>query len=131
MELHELPFAKYIILREDIAEVIINEGVEMDVDMVKQSHEFLLNHLRAPFSLLVNKVNAYAYEFKAQLDIATFKEINAMAVVAYNRTAQTSTEMLATSVLRDTQWNLRIFSNREEGLDWLISEQDKLTDSPD
>ena len=30
MDLHELSFAKIIILREDIAEVIINEYIEMD-----------------------------------------------------------------------------------------------------
>lgn len=66
MELHELSFAKIIILREDIAEVIVNEGVEMTVEMVDEYHNFLLSHLRAPFSLLVNKLNAYTYDFDAQ-----------------------------------------------------------------
>jgi len=122
MDLHELPFAKIIILRDDIAEVMINDGVKMDVGMVEQYHDFLLSHLRAPFSLLINKVNAYTYDFEAQEKLATLKEINAMAVVAYNRVTKITTETLA-SFPRDVKWNLRIFPNRDEALAWLLSEQ--------
>jgi len=124
MEKYELPFAKIIILREDIAEVIINDGIEMDVNMVEQYHNFLLSHLHAPFSLLVNKINAYSYDFPAQEKIASLKEINAMAVVAYNLTTEITTETLA-SYPRDVKWNLKIFSNRDEALSWLLSEQFK------
>ena len=123
MELHELPFAKVIVLRDDIAEVMINDGVIMDIAMVEQYHDFLLTHLRAPFSLLVNKVNAYSYDFNAQEKLATLKEINAMAVVAYNRVTEITTETLA-SYPRNVKWNLRIFSNRDDALTWLLSEQE-------
>ena len=40
MNLYELPFAKIIILRDDIAEVMINEGVIMDLAMVEQYNLF-------------------------------------------------------------------------------------------
>lgn len=122
MDLHELPFAKIIILHDDIAEVMINDGVEMDAEMVQQYHDFLLSHLHAPFSLLINKVNAYTYNFQAQEKLATLKEINAMAVVAYNRVTKITTETLA-SYPRDVKWNLEIFSNRDDALAWLISQQ--------
>lgn len=125
MDLYKLPFAKIIILREDIAEVMINDGVEMDANMVEQYHAFLLSHLEAPFALLINKINAYSYDFPAQEILATLKEINAMAVVAYNRTTEITTEMLA-SYPRDVAWNLKIFSNRDEAMAWLLSEQSKI-----
>ena len=123
MDLYELPFAKIIILRDDIAEVMINNGVIMDMAMVEQYHDFLLTHLRAPFSLLINKVNAYSYDFGAQERLATLKEINAMAVIAYNRVTRIATENLA-SFPRDVKWNLRIFSNRDDAMAWLLSEQE-------
>jgi hypothetical protein len=123
MDLHELSFARIILLREDIAEVMINDGVIMDVEMVDQFHDFLLSHLRAPFSLLVNKINSYTYDFPAQQKLGTPKEINAIAVVAYNRVAKISTQSLA-SFPRDSEWNLEIFSNRDGALAWLMSEQD-------
>jgi hypothetical protein len=126
MDLYELPFAKIIILYDDIAEVMIADGIEMDEQMVDQYHDFLLSHLHPPFSLLINKINSYSYSFPAQIKLATLKEINAMAVVAYNRITEISTETLA-SYPRSEEWNLKIFSNRDEALDWLFSERKNLT----
>ena len=124
MDLHELPYAKIIILQDDIAEVIIDDEVIMDLAMVEHYHDFLLSHLSPPFSLLINKVNSYTYDFNAQLKLATLVEINAMAVVAYNRITEISTESLA-SYPRTEKWNLKIFSNRNDALAWLFSEQKK------
>ena len=123
MNVHELSFSKIILLSESIAEVIINEGVELDEKMVEQYHEFLLSHLIAPFSLLINKVNSYSYNFGAQINLATLKEINAMAVVTYNRPAEVATHNLAIAVPRPVEWNLKVFSNRDKALDWLKIEQ--------
>ena len=124
MDLYELPFAKIIILQDDIAEVIINDGVEMDTHMVQQYHDFLISHLRPRFSLLINKINSYTYDFNSQKDLATLKEINAMAVVIYNHTAEAYTKSLA-SLSRDVEWNIKIFSGRDDALAWLVSEQEK------
>ena len=126
MDLYELPFAKIIVLEKNLAEVIVNDGVEMNGDMVAAYHDFLLTHLEAPFSLLINKVNAYSYDFDAQENLATLPEINAMAVITYNRISKISTESLA-AMPRSTKWNLEIFSNRGEALDWLHAEQANVT----
>ena len=127
ISLHELPFAKIIILSDSIAEVIINENVEMTLAMVEHYHEFLLSHLVSPFSLLINKVNNYTYSFDAQINLATLNEINVMAVVAYTRSTKISTEYLKTSVPRKKDWNLKIYSDREEALNWLQLEQENIT----
>ncbi len=127
MDLHELSFAKIILLHDDVAEVMINDGVEMNEEMVKQYHDFLISHLQPPFSLLINKINSYTYDFQAQLQLATIKEINAMAVVSYNRATKITTETLA-SYPRSETWNLQVFSYRSDALDWLLDEQKKLTD---
>jgi len=122
MDLHELSFAKIIILRDDIAEVIVNDEVEMNLQMVDEYHSFLLSHLQAPFSLLINKLNSYSYVFEAQEKLANLEEINAMAVVAYNRITKESTEALV-DIKDDGIWNLQIFTNRDKALNWLISQQ--------
>ena len=122
MNLYELSYAKIIILQDDIAEVIINDGVVMNVVMVKHYHEFLRLHLTPPFSLLINKVNTYTYDFNAQVELATIAEINAMAVVVYKRITELTTEALA-SYPRSKKWNLEMFFNRNDALEWLLSEQ--------
>ncbi|MFT5880116.1 MAG: hypothetical protein ACI86X_001243 [Moritella sp.] len=125
MSLYDLPFAKITILREDIAEVCMKEGVEIDVDMLNEYHAFLLAHLRAPFSLLVNKVNTYSYDFEAQKKLGTLLEINAIAVVAYSRVTRITMDSLA-SFPREIEWNMALFTNRTDALTWLIQEQNKL-----
>jgi len=125
MNLYELSFAKIIVLRDDIAEVIINDAVVMNAAMVEQYHAFLRSILTSPFSLLINKINAYTYDFDAQLELATIAEINAMAVVAYSRITELTTESLA-SYPRSKKWNLEIFMNRNDALAWLLLEQKKI-----
>ena len=122
MDLFELPFAKIIILRDDLAEVMINDGIQMNMAMVEKYHSFLLSHLKPPFSLLINKINSYSYDFDAQEHLATLDEINAMAVVVYNRVSKITTETLA-SFPRDVKWNLKIFPDRDEALAWLLTQQ--------
>jgi hypothetical protein len=129
METHDLSFAKINLLRDDIAEVIVNEGVTINESMTDTYHEFLITHLRAPFSLLVNKVNSYSYDFNAQRKLATIEEIRSMAVVAYKEITRISTEALA-SMPRKKEWQLQMFSDRENALQWLISQQDD-TREPD
>ena len=125
MNLYELSFAKIIVLQDDIAEVIINDAVVMNTAMVEQYHEFLRSILTSPFSLLINKINSYTYDFDAQIGLATIAEINAMAVVAYSRITELTTETLA-SYPRSKKWNLQIFMNRNDALAWLLLEQDKI-----
>ncbi|HLV69200.1 MAG TPA: hypothetical protein VKY34_00740 [Xanthomarina sp.] len=122
MKIIQLPYGAIILLEESIAEVIINEGVVMDEIMIEHYHEVLKANLKAPFSLLINKKFSYTYDFYAQRNLATLKEIVAMAVVAYNKMASMSTEVLD-KLPRKSEWNLRIFSDREEALKWLHHEQ--------
>jgi len=126
MDVCDLDFGRVIILRHDIAEVIINEGVEMDGAMVERYHDCLLEHLQAPFSLLINKQNAYSYDFNAQSNLATIPEINTMAVVTYNRVSASTTETLINTP-RKRKWNIQMFGDRDNAFSWLKEQQAKMT----
>lgn len=125
MKLYMLPFAKITLIRDDLAEVVMNEGVEINTKMLNQYHDFLLNHLRAPFSLLINKINTYSYTFDAQAKLATLEEINAIGVVAYNRVAIMALDSLA-SFPREVEWNMKVFTNYDDALTWVVAEQEKV-----
>ena len=122
---YDIEFAKINLLREDIAEVIINNGIELNAEMVDAYHDFLITHLKAPFSLLINKINSYTYDFAAQQKLATIDHINAMAVVTYKHSAMITTLYLA-SQPREKSWNLQVFSDRETALHWLAMSQDEV-----
>ena len=117
MKTHQLRFAEIIILKDNLAEVIINRGVLMDMEMVKEYHDFLLKHLKAPFSLLINKKHPYTYTYKAQTEIANLEEIDFMAVFVERFTAKRSTEFLI-SINKD-KWNIKTFMVKSEALEWL------------
>lgn len=121
MSEHQLPFGVIRIIHGDIAEVIIDEGTIMDAKMVAQYHEFLLNNLTPPFSLLINKVNSYNYIFKSHRELAPLKEINAIALVIY-KSSKIATELLA-SYPRKEKWKFNTFTDCDTALHWLEEEQ--------
>jgi hypothetical protein len=118
MHTYTLPFGDITILQENLAEVVIFDGIIMDEDMVNDYHNFLLLNLKPPFSLLINKKFAYCYTFEAQLKIVDLSQIDKMAVVAYS----TLTEMATKSLINlngNKNWNIKIFQDRDSALSWL------------
>ncbi|TSA49673.1 MAG: hypothetical protein D4R48_02985 [Nitrosomonadales bacterium] len=122
MELHDLGFLKAIKIKDDLAEFIVNDGVEFDLPMVDVYHNWITTHLTAPCLVLVNKMNAYTYTFEAQRIIGTLPAIKAVAFVVYNRVSEITTNNLA-AMPRDIAWNKKIFDNREEAIAWLESQR--------
>lgn len=122
MDLYELPHTKIIKLSDDVAEVIVNEGVEYDMKMVELYHQWIRDHMHHPCCILVNKVNSYTYSFEAQRKLATIPEIKAIALVVYSRASEVATESLV-ELPKSKPWNSKIFSDREKALQWLASQQ--------
>lgn len=126
MDSYTLSFATINIVREDIAEVIINEGIEMSLAMVHEYHDFLLSHLKSPFSLLINKQHAYTYEYEAQKILASLDEIKALSVVVYTDLAEIGQSALSVTLDSKVTAKVEVFSNRPEALTRLIKIQDML-----
>ena len=119
---HKLSFGEITLLQEDIAEVIVNDRVEFNLEMVAEYHEFLINKMKCPFSLLINKLNSYTYTLEAQQHLATLTDINAMAVVSYSNITELTTKSLI-QVPREINWKIKIFNEREVALQWLQDQQ--------
>jgi hypothetical protein len=126
MDIHTLGFAKIVLLSHDIAEIIIDEGVVLNLTMVNEYHEFIVQHLQAPFSLLINKINDYSYDFDAQMKIGNIPQIHAMAVVTYTRKSAFSTHLLTDTTPREIKWNIQVFPQRAMALEWLEYQQQQL-----
>ncbi|NRD24827.1 hypothetical protein HNV10_16355 [Winogradskyella litoriviva] len=122
MKTYKLSFGEIIILKDNLAEVIINEGVLLDIEMVYEYHNFLLKHLTAPFSLLINKKYPYTYTFRAQKEIGNLEEINLMAVTVEGFNGKKSTEFLI-ALNKSNNWNIKTFSTRLEALSWIEKHQ--------
>ena len=115
---HKLSFGEITLLQADIAEVVVNEGEELNIEKVAEYHEFLLNKMKFPFSLLINILNYYSYNFEAQQFIGSLSQINAIAFVAYNKISKDIIKSVI-KVPKEIPWNIKIFKEREAALKWL------------
>ncbi len=121
-KVYKLSFGTIITINNHLAEVIIDEGIEMDEHLVDAYHDFLLSHLKAPFSLLINKKNSYSYTFEAQKIIANLEEIDNMAVLVGTLGSTLATKTIIS--LKERK-NIKIFVDRVEALDWLNDQKHK------
>ncbi len=124
MKTYNLPFGNITILQENLAEVVIFEGIIIDEGLVDDYHNFLLLYLKSPFSLLINKKFAYSYTFGAQLKIYDLVQIDKIAVVAYSNFTEMATKFLINLNLK-RNWNLKIFQDRDLALSWLLKPEIK------
>ncbi|MDD7886514.1 hypothetical protein [Flavivirga sp. 57AJ16] len=118
MKSYRLSFGTITIINYKLAEVVVDDGIEMDEAMVNQYQFFLLNNLEAPFSLLVNKKHSYSYTFPAQRKITHLDGIKAVAIVIGTSSALMSTKALL-GVNGNSYKALKLFQDREEALTWL------------
>lgn len=124
MDLYVLPFVKIIKLSEDIAEVIVNEGVEYTLEMAEQYHQWIRDNMAHPCYVLVNRLNSYSYTFPVQQRLGTIPEIRAIALVTYNRSSELAAESIQ-NIPKSRLWNSRIFKGRDDALLWLKQQRDQ------
>lgn len=120
-----IKFAKIIIIKNDLAEIIVKPHVEISLDMVHQLHQTLRDNLTAPFFLLINKINTYSYDFEAMHELGTIKEIAGAAIICYSDKSESNSQYLST-LNRKKEWNTQIFKNRNDGLKWINQQKDNI-----
>ncbi|MGM5469750.1 DUF7793 family protein [Flavobacteriaceae bacterium LMO-SS05] len=118
MNTYTLPFGDITILQENLAEIVVNEGIIIDEDIVNDYHNFLISNLKPPFSLMVNKKFAYSYTYEALLKIHGLDQIDKIAVVAYSSFTEMATKFLI-DINTKRNWKVRIFQDQDLALNWL------------
>jgi len=118
MEWHKLSFGKIALLRSNVAEIMVDEGVDIDVQMVNEIHNHLLSLFTHSFSLLINKSNAYSTQLDALILFGSLTAINKIAIFAPNRLAKLSADFSA-NIPSSTHLNIQVFTERNEAISWL------------
>ncbi|WP_242082282.1 hypothetical protein [Aestuariivivens sediminis] len=122
MESYRLSFGEIKVFHSNMAEVIVDEDVLIDEVMMDEYHDVLRNTLEPPFSLLINKKHAYSYTFEAQKHIGNLKEIKSIAIVIRTPGAEMAVNTLI-SINENERSRIKVFTAKEEALDWLYSQQ--------
>jgi uncharacterized protein with ParB-like and HNH nuclease domain len=122
---HRLSFGYFNLLANNIVEVIVDEHTEMTLEMIEECHQFIDAHIFDDFGMLINRINNYTYTYEAQLTIASYEGLKAIAFVYYNQESKEISEKLNEKRFAD-RWNYRCFSGLDIGwqqaLTWLQQE---------
>jgi len=123
MELYKLSFAKVIVLESNLAEVIVDEGVNIDIEMVDEIHHCLLSIFTHSFLLLINKTNSYSTQLDALIKFGALPVLNKIAVFAPNKMAKLSADFAA-DIPSSAELDIQVFTNRDDAFSWLTQQLD-------
>ncbi|XPF92534.1 hypothetical protein ACM9HF_10830 [Colwellia sp. RE-S-Sl-9] len=124
-----LDFAYLTVLPNNIIEVVIDDGIELTLEMVEESHQVLKEAMTSCFALLINNIHQFEMTFEAKLTMASHEQLKAIAFVYYNQNNKTEIEKLI-ELRKVDDWNVKIFSGLEMGWQeahsWLTHEMESL-----
>ena len=110
------------IVDEEIAELIVNDGVKVTIETFEELESFFNKQFNATFGLLVNRINNYDMSFAAKSLLGSNENISAIAVVTYNKRSSNKTKEFMAFRKAD-KLIMKEFSGflhgRSQALDWL------------
>ena len=118
MHIHKISFATICVLRDDLAEVIVEQGADINLKMVDEIHNALLSLFSGSFSLLINKSNAYSTQLDALIQFGLLEAIDKIAVFAPNKLAKMSADFAA-SIPSASELTIQVFTDRDDAMTWL------------
>ena len=71
------------IVSNNIAEITVNDNIEIDLEMLEEFDNFLMAQFKEDFGLVINKINNYTFSYEAQLCILSLCKLKAIALVYY------------------------------------------------
>lgn len=125
-------FGQINILSKRIAEVIVNQDIEITIELVEEYDEIMNQQFTGTFAVLVNRINNYTYSYEALLCLGSAQNLRVAAVISYGASNETQTKNLYSARHMDN-FNIKEFSGLELGRDdaiiWLNEQLDALENS--
>jgi hypothetical protein len=103
---------------ENFAEIIVDEGVEVQSNTLREVNELLSSSKNSPKKLLVNKVHNYSYSFECQFQLL-IPSAELIAVVIYEDSSKKIMESVLTAFSYSPE-KIKIFSSYGQAKKWLL-----------
>lgn len=113
-------FGQIKIISPNIAELIINQGVEISLELVEKYDAIMSEKFNEGYAVLVNRINNYSYAYEALLCIGSAKNLKAAAIINYSAANEQQTKDLK-SIRHMDNLNIKEFSGLELGRDNAIN----------
>ncbi len=116
----QFQFGTVKMINANLAEIFINEEVQVDIDMAIECEEVLDELMPAHYGLLLNERTPHSYTAEAESYFSEMDNLHAMAVVLNTKFTDVASKYLQ-SFHEEVTWNMKVFYNREKALEWLES----------
>ena len=117
MVFKEIKFGIYREIEPGIVEVIINEGIDLNAEMIEFAEGVLTNYYGdKEYCLLVDRVYSYSITFAAMQRLTYMKNLAALAIVVHSDHSRH-----AALIHEKFQDNIKVFYTYFEALNWLYS----------
>jgi len=111
---HRISIGLVIEHDDGIMEIVVDGGINVDIDMVREMLAKLESIQQGRFRILVNRQNSYSISFAAQKLLSDYPAAHAVAVLTHSRLG-----MMFARFIPKTRYNLKVFMDRDAALYWL------------
>jgi hypothetical protein len=115
-------FGQINIISTCIAEVIINQDVEITLELLEEYDAIMAKQFTGNYAVLVNRINNYRYAYEALLCAGSAQNLRAAAIIEYGTNSEQRTQDLK-SIRAMDNLNIKEFSGlelgREKAIAWL------------
>lgn len=106
--------------RDDgIAVFEVDDGINIDADMVKEVEALAITTAADPVAILSNRKNSYSLSFEAMSAIATSPRLAAMAIVVHSPKTRMLVEAQNLFIASIQDKPMQIFTDTESAINWL------------
>lgn len=123
--MYRLSFGQISLVTDKIAELVIDSGVEITLEMCEEMDEFLLDHFPGKFAIINNRIQDYSLTYEAILQMGSLEHFVAAAIITYRDKEHLYYEDMLSARPQDNL-NVKVFSGlqlgRASAIDWLTEQ---------
>ncbi|MDM3870410.1 hypothetical protein QSV34_03470 [Porticoccus sp. W117] len=109
---------KIIVLADDLAEIIVSEGVEVSAAMVDNCERILRERFHCPCRVLISRQHSYHYTFEAQQRLADLQCVHSVAILSNSPSGEITARIVRLFPGKGS-WKVNFFADRKSALAWL------------
>jgi len=116
---HTLDFCAVQYREDGIAELEVNEGINLDAAMATELTQLADEVIQGPFGLLSNRVHSYSLSFEAMSILANYDNMTALAIVVHSAKSRLLVETQNFFISALKKKPIRIFMDVDSAVAWL------------
>ncbi|MBK1877132.1 hypothetical protein [Pelagicoccus mobilis] len=117
---YRLSFCTIIQIKDDLFEVFVDEGVNVDGECAREELEFWTKLRSEPYDLILNCTKSFSYDFRGASEIGKCPFQRRLAVLVYNNVQYSSNSMaIEINMIKMPEKIVQTFSDRDAALAWL------------